>query len=574
MKRLYLFSAVSILFAIAPGFVLADITDSYQGTVYYVSDARGSDSNDGLGWTTAKKTIDGALGQIGVDLVSSAQIWVSAETPNDVGTTDSYAAPTSTVGDGVSLFGGFDGTETYRWQRSWREHVTTIQGQTSIRSSALDGFTVMSPSGTGVVAASGYGLISHNIIKSVSVGIRCGECASPVIENNLIIGFSTTAIWAQYGMPYLVANNTIVHKGDNTGTTGVKLSESYSLGCDVGISLRANIIAGCAVGVDDPGDLVVSQVQANNDFYQDTVVGISGWQQITDPPGFVDPDNDDYRLSSNSPCIDVDGGNGYLEQLDLDGNPRFVDIPSVREDGVCAYDIGAYEYQAPPLVDRGLPTTNINSAAGANRANIRWADSDPSVFHGDTFVLPAGDWTIDRIRVWAIPSVPGYPYYNLGDHFSNIALYTGYASGNLGGACSTDLVPGSSNCINSRVQITPVVYADGNGYERPGGGFDRVWQIDFKELSLNVTGGQSYGFAVYGTPKIDRLWFSAASNAAASGWSGGAGDDSISALDVSSLITLGVTIDFTDPLAAWLGRDAAGSVRGSDINVQVFAHRQ
>lgn len=40
------------------------------------------------------------------------------------------------------------------------------------------------------------------------------------------------------------------------------------------------------------------------------------------------------------------------------------------------------------LVDRGLPTANLNNASGANRSNVAWVDGrypTPHVLLGDTF---------------------------------------------------------------------------------------------------------------------------------------------------------------------------------------------
>lgn len=579
MRYIFALIVLCILAAMGSAVVLADVSDAYQGAIYYVSKLRGDDTNNnGSSWATAKKTIGGALTAAGT---GSAQIWVSAETPNDTdptkatGTTDTYDAPISSVADGVSIFGGFDGTETQRWQRNWREHVTSINGQITVGSGALDGFTIENPIGTGIVSTA-YGLISHNIIKSVVIGIDCGPCAGPVIENNLITDFSTTGICGDYGLPCIVANNTIVHSGAKTGTAGIKLAASYPAECGAeSTNISANIVMGCETGVYDPSHF--SGNAPNNDIYDNTTAGISGWQQQNVDPLFVGSGS--YELSSASTCIDVDGGNGYMQQLDLDCNPRCVDIPNVDNaegnDGA-VYDIGAYEYQAPPLINRGLPQVNINSSAGANRANIRWANSESGLFYGDDFQLPTGSWLIDKIRVWAIPSVPGYPDYCLGDHFSSIVLYIKDPSYPLIKRISADLMQGSNNCSDMNVHIKRVFYANGEGYQRADGGFDKIWQIDFDKLSWGIDGGSgnNFLFGVYGVPRVDRLWFNAASNAVLSGWSAGSNTNKIFGFNVDPLGVESSPLDFINPLAAWLGRNSSGTVRGSDINVQVFAHQR
>ncbi len=62
----------------------------------------------------------------------------------------------------------------------------------------------------------------------------------------------------------------------------------------------------------------------------------SGYVNITNEPGFVDYANGNYRLQSNSPCINAGSIGVAPFPTDLDGNPRMVD-------GLV--DIGAYEYQ-------------------------------------------------------------------------------------------------------------------------------------------------------------------------------------------------------------------------------------
>jgi len=62
-------------------------------------------------------------------------------------------------------------------------------------------------------------------------------------------------------------------------------------------------------------------------------------------PLFVDPENSDFRLQPESPCIDAADGTEAPE-LDIDGNPRVDDPGSVNTGiGPPWADMGAYEYQ-------------------------------------------------------------------------------------------------------------------------------------------------------------------------------------------------------------------------------------
>ena len=108
-------------------------------TVYYVDATRPNDAGTGLTWGTAKKTI-----QAGINAGSgSDQVWVKLGTYPE----------TVTLRSGVSLYGGFAGTETLLSQRNWTTNVTTINATTvspryhvvtmdGVTNARLDGFWV------------------------------------------------------------------------------------------------------------------------------------------------------------------------------------------------------------------------------------------------------------------------------------------------------------------------------------------------------------------------------------------------------------------------------------------------
>jgi len=79
--------------------------------------------------------------------------------------------------------------------------------------------------------------------------------------------------------------------------------------------------------------------------YSNVAGGWPGVGNIDRDPFFIDPENNDYRVQANSPCIDSGSPTGPA--TDLDGNPRPVDVLGIGRDGPGAYDMGCYEFQLP-----------------------------------------------------------------------------------------------------------------------------------------------------------------------------------------------------------------------------------
>jgi len=82
--------------------------------------------------------------------------------------------------------------------------------------------------------------------------------------------------------------------------------------------------------------------------YSDVQGGFPGTGNIDADPLFVDPDNGDLHLQPGSPCIDAADNTAVPQDLttDLDGNPRFLDVPETPDTGngtLPIVDMGAYE---------------------------------------------------------------------------------------------------------------------------------------------------------------------------------------------------------------------------------------
>ncbi len=104
--------------------------------------------------------------------------------------------------------------------------------------------------------------------------------------------------------------------------------------------------------------------------YSNVQGGWPGTGNVDADPLFVDADgadsivgteDDDLRLGPNSPCIDAGDNLSVTVTTDLDGNPRFVDIPTAPNTGNGTppiVDMGAYEVQVRiylPVVLRNTP---------------------------------------------------------------------------------------------------------------------------------------------------------------------------------------------------------------------------
>ncbi len=125
--------------------------------MWFVDKDNISGTEDGTSWATAFTTI-----QPGIDAASVAgggEVWVAEgiyDEPRTSPNADPSGVDTGSVvmKSGVSIYGGFVGTETARSERDWEIHVTTIDGSTSRGGSPayhvlatsgnarLDGFTI------------------------------------------------------------------------------------------------------------------------------------------------------------------------------------------------------------------------------------------------------------------------------------------------------------------------------------------------------------------------------------------------------------------------------------------------
>jgi hypothetical protein len=287
----------------------------------------GNDSNSGLTWGSAKATLQGGVDAAvdgGTVLVSNGIYVVSNEVlvTKDIGI---YAinGPQETIVDGGGSSRCFSLVST-----------CVVSGLTVTNGDA--------DYGGGILCFDTIPIVTNCIIKGNTAsryggGIVFGTVLNSVIAENNAETRGGAALWT-------VLYNSLVDS--NVGNDGGGLYDGDAYNCTIvnnqayrggGIyNCRAynciifgNTAAGTGDNIYDAGAAVLV-----NSCSPDAVLGID--ENSSDNPLFVDAANGDYRLQSNSPCINW-GNNGYgLATVDLDGNPRIVEN---------YVDMGCYEYQ-------------------------------------------------------------------------------------------------------------------------------------------------------------------------------------------------------------------------------------
>jgi hypothetical protein len=176
-----------------------------------------------------------------------------------------------------------------------------------------------SQNGGGIFVSSGYsgGKVANNYL----VRNNANQSGASVVASDVDVE---------------IANNTIV--GDLTGTgAGIEVVDTGT-----GVAeLTNNIVVSHTIGIRRSNNGFASMTLTNNDVWGNTTnydAVSSGTGDISVDPEFEDPDNDDYHLAADSPCINA---GAYVEGLryDYDGDRRTGTL----------LDIGADEYHMDPF---------------------------------------------------------------------------------------------------------------------------------------------------------------------------------------------------------------------------------
>ena len=229
----------------------------------------------------------------------------------------------------------------------------------------------------------------------------------------------------------------------------------------------------------------------------------------------------------------------------------------------------------PIVINRPLPTANLNNVAGVNRSNVAWAeDPNPPDFDGDDFTMPAGSsWTINKITVWAVAgSMTANPNIDLSSLFSSISLYGGVAPVASWGTHGTTYTNSPANTLmsgnfvgnatnNPNIVITPATYADLSTYQGGSGAFSYLWKVEFNNLNWVVPGGQKlvYGVNCPKTSPSGPYWFNHYSNAAKGGVVADQADGLFTGTTVPASGTWNVTI-YNPVTGGWWDKGSDGNI--------------
>lgn len=227
------------------------------------------------------------------------------------------------------------------------------------------------------------------------------------------------------------------------------------------------------------------------------------------------------------------------------------------------------------VVDRGLPTANLNNVSGANRSNVAWGDpQNPEQYIiGDDFSMPnpgssADTWTITKVTTWAVAGAAGDANFFMGDRYQNVRLYMGLPG--IGLVTSGSFIAGTNTVQNFdgvTITVTRDQYVGGLDYETTSGAFAQLWKVEFSGLNFVVNAGDTVNLGVSGTAydQVNRTWFNHSSNAGLSGSTQDGSDNLMREFDLANL---------PDPGVAWDSNQAGIWDKSSDMNMMIEADYQ
>lgn len=212
----------------------------------------------------------------------------------------------------------------------------------------------------------------------------------------------------------------------------------------------------------------------------------------------------------------------------------------------------AMSARADLLINRGLPSDNLNDAAGANRANVDWVQAPTGgntpadyCMVGDTFQNTSSQtWNISQITLWTD-----------GGTTTTASLWGGVQGSTIGVVQSSGVMSGAN--------YPGATGANLQGYQAQSGAYYSLQQINFA-VNIALAPGQTYEFFLDGSDPYSGygLPFVEASNAALSGSPQDGADGKMLVAEV-----IGGVLNPAN-IVTW-DSNGDGWDKSSDVNVQV-----
>jgi len=294
------------------------------------------------------------------------------------------------------LSGDLNGNDGPNFINRGDNSFNVVVGSGADSTSVLDGFTITAGDGAvgggGMICYDGDPTIKNCIFRgnraNYGGGIRC-------YNSNLTV---TNCIFERNGSPgdRIDDGGAIYIQGNSISTlTNCTFVDNWTVETGGGLCCNYPSIAkitNCIFwhnldggGMDESAQIYGENLVINYSCIQGWTGVLGGSGNFGANPLFTDPNNGDYHLLPDSPCIDTGDPNYILEPnvTDLDGLPRLIG-PRV--------DIGAYEFNHEPVANAGPDQTAYAWIDGKAKVILDGSDSNDA---DDDTLTYKWTWTID-----------------------------------------------------------------------------------------------------------------------------------------------------------------------------------
>ncbi|MFT5185066.1 MAG: hypothetical protein ACI84C_002201 [Flavobacteriales bacterium] len=488
-----------LLIAVACAF-----TFSSRAAVIYV-DQDASGTNSGTSWANAYTDLQSALAAAS----SGDDIWVAEGVYKPTSTTDRDIQ--FEIDSGISLYGGFNGTELLRNERNWASNVTELSGAIGSPVDITDNsYNVIYALGTDIIV-NGFGLKKAYrdfadpsypqgaIYMALNTQMELKNCS---IYNN---SSSNGPAMSSSGEVNLTMINCLVR--DNTtyygGTINLNtndLAKFYN--CTFTQNEFEQSFGTVISGINSAYFIAFNDIFWDNDSHNPfgspagefdqcilEVTSFSPGQIIgdysTEDPLFEDPTSNNFQITSGSSAKDY-GQNGLFNPgVDLAGNPRIWNID---------IDAGCYEMQTDRQLYVDLTATGDNNGTNWNNAFTDLQDalgftaSSDQIWVADGVYKPTS--TNDRSISFIIPEFctlyGGFEGNETLLDSRDWLLHPTFISGNIGGPSEMDNSYRVLNILSAEVvSIDGFTISDGHADGSPP--YDNSAGMYVSDTELNLS---------------------------------------------------------------------------------------